>query len=443
LGPGILSTVLGAIAVDILFLPPVTAQGTIQTHHILHTCVFLATGLFISFLMDKLRNVLDRSIRAERELGIRVQERTAELAEANRELQTEKNKLLGILDQMREAVLIVNPQFEIVYANPATEREFGPIDGQKCYEYLSGSGASICAHCRIPEVLRGETITREYVSPKTGKIYDCFEAPISVQKGIDCKLKILHDITNRKNTETALLTQHKEIQRLSSELLKAQESERMRISRELHDDLGQCLTLVKLKIDLMQMNLPESQSALKEYCRDASGQVDHAIESMRRLSRALSPASVDTLGITIALRRMAEDFDKTGQIKVTADIDSVDHILSTQNNIMLYRIFQEGLNNAVKHSGATAAAISLKINEDAIHAEVEDNGKGFDFEKESWSEKAGGKCLGLTFMRERVRTLGGSMVIQSRKNAGTRLQFIIPTGYKDIDDGELSDISGR
>jgi len=160
----------------------------------------------------------------------------------------------------------------------------------------------------------------------------------------------MHDITGLKNAEAELLLKHHEIQRLSSELLTAQETERMRISRELHDELGQSLTLVKLKIGMIDMNLPETQPLLKSHCRDASAQVDQAIENMRRLSRALSPLAVEALGISTALRRLAEDFDKAGKIQITAEVDDIDHLLPTQFNILLYRIIQEGLNNVIKHS---------------------------------------------------------------------------------------------
>jgi len=443
LAPGILATLLGAIASAILFLPPVNSEGKVEFAHILHICVYLATGLFVSFLMKRLHGAIERSRKAERELESRVQERTSELAQANRELQAEKNKLLGILDQMREAVYIVNPQYGIEYTNPAMVREFGPVDGQTCYQYLNGPGTSICPQCKNPDVFDGKSFIREWTSPKTNKVYDCFEAPIALQNGIQCKLKIMHDITGLKNAEAQLLLNHRQIQRLSSELLTAQETERIRISKELHDDLGQLLTLVKLKISLIEMNAPGSLPSLKTLCQDASDQVNQAIESMRRLLRDLSPVTVETLGITIALQRLVEDFDKIGEIRVTADIDDIDHLLSMQFNILLYRILQEGLNNVIKHSGATKATLSLKKRDSAIHFELQDNGKGLAFEKEDWEEKARAHSFGLTIMRERIRTLGGALTIQGSRNAGTRLHFVIPTRNKEIDDDELQDNSRR
>jgi signal transduction histidine kinase len=442
LGPGILATLLGAIAAAILFLPPITPEGTVELNHILHIGVYIATGVFVSVLMKQLHGAIDRSAQAERELENRVQERTAQLAEANRELEAEKNKLLAILDLMREAVYIVNAQYEIVYANPAMERAFGRVQGQKCYQYLNGPEASICSWCRNSEVLEGNDILQEWVSPKNNRVYDCFETPIVIQNGVQCKLKIMHDITGLKKAEEELLSNHHQIQRLSSELLTAQETERMRISRELHDELGQSLTLIKLKIGMIEMNLPGSQQSIRVLCDDASAHVDRAIENMRRLSRDLSPVTVEALGITSALQGIAEDFCRTGKIQITAEIDGIDNLLSLQHNILLYRILQEGLNNIIKHSGAGVANLSVKRRDGGIFFELADNGKGFDLEKDNRGERARIGGFGLTTMGERVRTLGGALIIQSRKDEGTRLHFMIPVGNKEISNGTLPDNSG-
>jgi len=167
--PGILATILGAIAAAFLFLPPVNAQGNIEITHIFHICVYVATGSFISVLMKKLHDSLERSSRAEYEMERRVQERTNQLAQANRELQLERNKLLGILDQMREAVYIVNPQYEVEYVNPAMERDFGPVEGQKCYQYLGNHGSAVCVHCKNPRYLREKAFYRSTLHPKPAK----------------------------------------------------------------------------------------------------------------------------------------------------------------------------------------------------------------------------------------------------------------------------------
>jgi two-component system, NarL family, sensor histidine kinase UhpB len=341
------------------------------------------------------------------------------------ELTIEKDTLLRILDQMPEAMYIVNSLYEIEYANAAMEREFGKVGHQKCYEYTCGPGAGICPSCRNPEIFDGKSISTEWTSPRSNKVYDCYEAPIVIRNGVLGKLKILHDITAFKNAGWELASRHRQIQRLSSELLSVQETERLRISKELHDELGQALTLIKLKIGLIEANMPEAIPLVKKYCEEAAAHVDEAIENMRRLSRDLSPVTVETLGITIALRRLAEEFDRLGGIRVAADISPIDDLLPLHSCILLYRIFQEGLNNIVKHSGASLARLSVRRGDDAIHFELKDNGKGIDISKED-QKKTGSGGFGLAIMTERVRTLGGSLEIDSRRDAGTTLRFIIP-----------------
>ena len=428
LAPGILATLLGAVATAILFLPPITQAGTLDITHILHIGVYIATGVFISVLMRRLHAAVERSERTERELENRVQERTNELAQINCELKAEKNKLLGILDQMREAVCIINPQCGIEYTNPAMEREFGPVNGQKCYQYMDESESSVCARCRNSEVFEGKSFSQEWTSPKNNKVYDCFDAPITIE-GVPCKLKIMHDITGLKKAEEELMSRHREIQRLSSELLTAQETERLRISRELHDDLGQSLTLIKLKVGMIKMNLPVSEPSLREYCDDASAQVSLAIENMRRLSRDLSPATVEVLGITSALRHLAEDFDHVGTMRVMAEVDNIDDLFPMQSNILLYRILQEGLNNIVKHSGADTVNFSLERSDGWIRFHLKDNGSGADLEK-SFRDKTKPGGMGMAIMKERVRTLGGDLQIQSREERGMELQFSVPVAHE-------------
>lgn len=440
--PGILTTFLETIAVGYIFPPPLGLKGVLNATYILHLGIYAGTGVFISFLMKRLHSALDHSTHTEHELEMRVQARTAELGQANRELQNEKSNLLGILDRMQDAVYIVNQLYEIEYANPAMERTFGRIETGKCYRYLCGSEAGVCSRCWKPSSALDKHF-EEWTSPMNSRVYDRFEARISRSNGTYNKLMILHDITDLKHAQEELFRQHREVQRLSSMLLTAQEAERMRISRELHDELGQALTLIKLKIGLVDLDLTETQPHLKAYCEDASNHVDKVIENMRRLSRDLSPEAIETLGVTIALRRLVDDFNNASETVITADIDFIDSILSVQDCIFLYRILQEGLNNIVKHSEAKSASISIKKNGSHIQFNLKDDGKGLDSEKDSSSEESETKGLGMTTMGERVRTLGGSLIIETLEGGGTQLSFTIPVAKGTTDNERVSDLSGR
>jgi signal transduction histidine kinase len=233
------------------------------------------------------------------------------------------------------------------------------------------------------------------------------------------------DLERRVAERTEQLVEaNRSLQEISSELLSAQETERLRISKELHDDLGQSLTLVKLKIGLVDAKVQEDALAAKKYCEDASAHVDQAIENMRRLSRDLFPVMVETLGITIALRRLADEFNASGGIRMEANITPIDDLLSLASAVLLYRIMQEALNNIVKHSGASAADITIRKRNGDVYVEVKDNGRGLETGKKEGTPGSGG--LGLTIMTERVRTLGGALEIESREGSGTRLRFAFP-----------------
>jgi signal transduction histidine kinase len=299
------------------------------------------------------------------------------------------------------------------------------VKGKKCYEQIH-CFSSPCAWCKNPEVFEGKSLLSEWTSSKTGKVYDVFDTPVRNQDGSISKLKIVHDVTEHKRAEEILRESKKQLQRLSSELLTAQEAERLRISRELHDELGQTLTLVKLRIGLIEMNLPESQRQLLEHCEGASSHIDQAIENMRRLSHDLCPATLEELGITAALRRLASESEKASRINITADIGNIDHLLPQHSSILLYRVIQETLNNILKHSEATEVTVRAEKRDEWIAFQIQDNGKGMNAEQTESGKDAARRGLGLAIMKERVRTLGGSLKITSRKGMGTRLHFTVP-----------------
>ncbi len=354
------------------------------------------------------------------EIGIEITEQRA----AEQALTLERNKLLSILRSMREAVYIVNRNYEIEFVNPAFEAEFGAAStGRKCYEHIHGR-TEVCPWCRNSDVFDGKSVQWEWTDPKTSKVYDVFDAPVFNQDASVSKLKIIHDVTRHKQTEEALRNSEKELQRLSSELLTAQEAERMRISRELHDELGQTLTLVKLRLGLIEMSLAENQRQAKDHCESASSHIDQAIDNMRRLSRDLCPSALEELGITAALRRLVSESTKASDIRISLDIDDIDALFSPQSCILLYRVFQETLNNIMKHSDAREVKLFAKKRGGRVLFQLMDDGKGLDPRNPKTGRGTGG--LGLAFMRERVRTLGGSLKIWSRSGMGTRLRFSVP-----------------
>jgi signal transduction histidine kinase len=230
---------------------------------------------------------------------------------------------------------------------------------------------------------------------------------------------------HKKGVEGALLESEEKLRQLSSHLMESQERERRRISLELHDELGQALTVLKLKLGAMDRKLPEDHLELKEYLEDLRQYVDQIIGSVRRLSHDLTPSIVEDLGLSAALGRLSEDLTEHIDIETKIDVAEVDHLFSLEERINIYRIFQEALTNVAKHAQASSVAILVKELKDTLTLAVEDDGKGFEVE-EIKGRNLSQRGLGLTAMEERVKLLGGKMEIWSKKGKGTRLIFSVP-----------------
>jgi len=233
---------------------------------------------------------------------------------------------------------------------------------------------------------------------------------------------IITDITELKKTEESLRKSEAELRYLSSRLLTAQESERRRISRELHDELGQSLALLKLQLSLTKKRLPET---LQHQYEEQMHCIDQIIENVRRLSRDLRPAVLDDLGLSAALQWLTKNFEKSFNIKVTVDTPDLNPFFAPDAQITIYRVFQEALTNIGKHAQAKNVSVMIKRQEDRVSFVVEDDGKGFDLTK-ALTKHALERGLGLSTMDERIRMLKGSLNLWSQAGAGTRISFTIP-----------------
>jgi len=375
--------------------------------------------------------------KAHDELEERVEERTIEFWMANEQLeqeiegrkqiekilQLERNKLKSILETMNNGVYIVNQNYDIQYINPALEKEFGPANGQKCHEYFHDL-PEVCSWCKNQEVFAGKSVQWEWFSIKTGKTYDLFDTPLLNEDGSVAKLEIFHDITDHKRAEALLRQSEKQLRSLSSRLLAAQETERRRVSRELHDELGGSLIGLKLRLNFIKKNL-QNQEELRRECEESLQRVDQIIEDVHRLSLDLSPSLLEDLGLTAAIRWQIDNFVKNHRTKIASDIVDIDHLFPKDAQVMTYRILQEALTNIGKHAMAKNVSVKVKKDDDRISFFIEDDGRGFDVTK-VLTREATEKGLGLAAMEERARMLGGSFDLWSQEGKGARLTLTIP-----------------
>jgi len=236
-------------------------------------------------------------------------------------------------------------------------------------------------------------------------------------------------IENARLLET--VTQHRrELQRLSSELVNAQEAERKRISQELHDELGQVLTAIRINLSVIERELLADAAPLaKERVAEAMSLIDQTLVQTRDLALDLRPSLLDDLGLLPTLRWHVNRYARLAmQLDMDVELEALglEERLAPEMEIALYRIVQEALTNVARHAQATRVTIRLKGGAGGVvTAVIEDDGRGFDTEKIAARDPSG-RGAGLLGMRERVASLGGSVCVQSSPGQGTRLFIEIP-----------------
>jgi two-component system sensor histidine kinase UhpB len=195
--------------------------------------------------------------------------------------------------------------------------------------------------------------------------------------------------------------------------LGAQESERLRIARELHDEIGQALTAVVLQLDRLQRTADPAQRAGVEETREA---VRASLEEVRAIARRLRPEALDDLGLTSALAALTNDVARRAGVSVDRVIAPDLPVLSDDEELVVYRVAQEALTNAVRHGAPRHARVRLRALDGAVELEVSDDGEGFDV-------STVGEGAGLRGMRERAVLVGAAVDVASRVGAGTTVRL--------------------
>ncbi|RIJ47171.1 PAS domain S-box protein [Maribellus luteus] len=228
----------------------------------------------------------------------------------------------------------------------------------------------------------------------------------------------VHDITQRKKTEEELQKSLEQLHQLSKHVEQARENERLNIARELHDDLGQALTAVKIDLEIIKQNT--SDSIAKEKLQDVKVLVGDAIRTVQRITSQLRPEIIDNLGLEAAISWYTEEFSLRYGIEVFLDIEN-GIAISNDDALPLFRIMQESLTNIARHADATEIEIVLRKQGDFIHFEVRDNGVGI-----TEAEVNSKKSFGIMSMKERTASLGGTFSISRRVKFGSKIVISFP-----------------
>lgn len=284
---------------------------------------------------------------------------------------------------------------------------------------LIGSGGTYLVVNRITKPLNRLTNSVKIIG--SGGMVE--EVPVETDDEIGKLARAFNNMSESlKKREEALKESAKRLRSLSSRLIEAQEQERRRISKGLHDELGQALALLKHRIRAIKK---QSQTQLQKECHDVILYIDQIIENVRRLSKDLSPSILEDLGLSAAIEWLIKNFEKQYAIQTSVDMVNIDQLFSIETQTNLYRIFQEALTNIGKHAQATQAAFHVKEEKDHILFIIKNDGKGFDV-NEAITKSVTERGMGLAAMNERAHMLGAKLEIMSRTGSGTTISLKIP-----------------
>lgn len=231
----------------------------------------------------------------------------------------------------------------------------------------------------------------------------------------------LENSLRRQQAVEAQHTQH--LQHLSAKLITAQEEERQNIARELHDEVGQVLTAIKVELAVAQRRI-EHAGGSPHLLDDVQSIADAALHTVRDLSHLLHPALLDDLGLAAAIDWYLHAFGKRHSISVSFRQDGMARRLAPEIELAAYRVVQEALTNVARHAEATTCRVVLRQVADVLDITVEDDGKGF--ERSALEETGARRGLGLLGMRERAAQFSGTVHIETAPGAGTRVKVSLP-----------------
>ena len=339
------------------------------------------------------------------------------------------------INSVMDAIVAVDRSMHIVLFNPSAEAMFGRREAEVLGSHLD---------TLIPERLRRrhEQQVSEFMdsalesgslAPQSevfGLRADGTEFPVETtisHSVIGGEMQLtagLRDVTDRRKVESELRKANGQLRELSASLQQVREEERTRISRELHDDLGQQLTGLKLSLSWLGARIRDGKLLEVAQVDEMRHQLDQAIGSVRRIAAELRPRLLDDLEFGEALSWQIKDFVKHSNLQVTLNLEAADMVKEEAVATALFRIVQEALTNVVRHSGATQVSVSLVHGGGRLRLTVQDNGEGFDADR-----RAGG--VGVVGMRERCVAIGARFHLTSDPGSGSTVEVTLVVNKTD------------
>ncbi len=273
--------------------------------------------------------------------------------------------------------------------------------------------------------IEGKSVPQQYEVrriTKQGKTIWCEMMATLIQyKGKPAIMGNVIDITERKLAEVAIKESEEQLRNLTTYLQKIGEVERTNIAREIHDELGLGLTVLKIDLSWLRKRLPVNEIPLHEKAETMIQLIDKTIQTVKKISTELRPGLLDDLGLSAAIEWQAEEFQKRTGIQCKITIDPKDVTFDRDRNTAIYRIFQETLTNVARHAQATEVDVSLRQRDGQLELNVRDNGRGV-----TEKELANPRSFGLIGIRERVKIFSGINIIKGVPGKGTTVTVRMP-----------------
>jgi PAS domain S-box-containing protein len=354
-----------------------------------------------------------------------------------KETEQQIHMLAHTITSMNECVIITDVAYRILTVNKAFTRTFGYDPEEVRHRSVALLAATDGRRAGVKELLEGTLRggwTGELSAVRKGG--ERFPVLLSTSVVRDeqgepiALVGIVRDVTEQKRLQQMVVDteqrRSEDLRRFAISVQKAQEEERQRIARELHDDICQRLSGMKLNMEVLEDEIHESDRKTSRVLKGFRKQLEQTISEVRRLSSNLRPAVLDDFGLTIALNLLVREFERGTGIKVRLESKhlSAQH-LDPQVEIALYRIAQESLTNVARHAGASQVSLQLLCRDDRAELTVCDNGHGFDAVK-VMNVREKGHGMGLINMKERAELLGGTWEITTTQSGGTTIRVTVP-----------------
>ncbi|MCK6573877.1 histidine kinase [Myxococcota bacterium] len=335
----------------------------------------------------------------------------------------------GTWDALVEGVAVVDAQFAVRWGNQRALTQLGAADldagpahlWDLVPEAVGGPFHAACLRARAT----GTTVLVEDWFPVRNRRVESRIVPRP--PGF---LLVMRDVTDERALAASLNAAQTQYRALSQRLRSAQEDERRRISRELHDVVGQDLSVIKLRLEMLKKRLTKVKARGNDanvlLCQDIIRDTENALAAARRLATDLRPSILDQLGLTAAIKWQAEELERRTGLQCRVRTHTADVREHTGRDTTAFRALQELLTNVLRHSDARRVDIDLSEDHGSLYLEVRDDGKGFPLEETSGAHASPPEALGLLGVRERVGALGGNVQIESKAGEGTRVRIALP-----------------